>query len=72
MSEMIDRVANALREGGSYEVMAQAAIRAMRDLPDALRWEGYRPGAFAPEVRISSIQFDPLVVWQAVIDEALK
>lgn len=36
MSEMVERVADALRAGGSYEDMARAAIEAMTEPTEAM------------------------------------
>lgn len=51
---------------------AQVAIIAMREPTIAMRYDGWAPTAFAPEVRVSSLQFDPAPVWTAMIDAALK
>jgi len=79
-SEMVEKVARALsmvsdgteRCTHLYYPHARAAIEAIRTPTEAMVYDGYVRSAFAPECRVSSIQFDPKPVWTAMIDAALK
>ena len=83
-SEMVERIARAIDAALGEEAdwmdidpefmnkVARAALEAMREPTEAMVYEGYVRSAFAPECRVSSIQFDPKPVWIAMIDAALK
>lgn len=61
------------RTKGIHMAQAKAAIEAMREPTEDMRWAGYTREAFAPEsTNVSSIQFDAKPIWHRMIDEALK
>lgn len=54
-----------------YDAVARAAIAEMREPTEAMAREGLETGEFENEIIRSTIR-QPIIVWQAMIDKALK